>query len=310
MNPKNRMLLYVLVASLFIMPLAGTKGARNAVEKNPVRIAYANWASSVASANLAKAVFQEKLGIDCELVPMPIDMIWMAVAEGDVDAMLSAWLPDTHAHFKEQFGEQVIDLGPNLFGTRTGLVVPAIIPGRTATGPGIREPYITIDSIYELRDYAEKFNYRIIGIEREAGITRQTEKAMNAYGLAGFDLVESSEAEMIMALSRAIPHQQWIVITGWIPHWIFARWNLKFLDDPQNIYGEKGHINTIVRVGLKEDRPQAFRFLNNFQWTPEEIGQLMLWIEEDKGRFPYDKALRWIRTHPDRVENWISETGF
>ncbi len=261
----------------------------------------------MASANLIKAVFQEKLGIRCSLVSMSADRMWESVAQGEVDAMLSAWLPDTHAHYAETFGDQVTDLGANLVGTRTGLVVPDVKPGRLSAGTGIGKSYITIDSITELPDHAEKFNHRIIGIEPQAGIMRQTEAAMEAYDLTDFEVVESRESEMVKTLARAIQAQRWIVVTGWIPHWSFARWNLKFLEDPQNIYGGEGRIHTLVRSGLADDMPEAFRLLDNFNWELEEVEQLMLWIEDDEGRFPYDKAKRWIDTNPDKVEAWIEQ---
>ena len=36
----------------------------------------------------------------------------------------------------------------------------------------------------------------------------------------------------------------------------------------------------------------------------------MLWNREDQGLFPYEKALRWMNTHPDRVDAWLSgKTG-
>lgn len=304
MKKTKRFMLYMLAACLFAAIAAGTSAAGQTDDGQTVRIAYTDWASSVASANVIKAVFQEKRGIRCELVRMSADRMWEAVAKGEVDAMLSAWLPDTHAHYKEAFGEKVVDLGPNLEGARTGLVVPDVKLGRLAAGAGIRESYITIDAIGEIKDHAGKFNRRIIGIEPEAGIMRQTEEAMEAYGLEDFELVKGSEKEMTDVLSRAIRRQEWIVITGWVPHWIFARWNLRFLEDPKNIYGDKGYIHTLAREGLSEDMPEAFALLDNFHWEPEAVGQVMLWIQEDDGRFPYDKALRWMRANPEKVDAW------
>ena len=306
MKKTSRFMLYMLAACLFSATAAGETVAGQTGERQTIRIAYTDWASSVASANLIRGVFQEKLDMRCELVMMSVDRMWEAVAKGEVDAMLSAWLPDTHAHYKEAFGEKVVDLGPNLEGARTGLVVPDVKLGRLAAGAGIRKSYITIDSIAEIKDHAGKFNHRIIGIEPEAGIMRQTEDAMEAYGLEDFELVKGSEKEMTDVLSRAIRRQEWIVITGWTPHWSFARWNLRFLEDPKNIYGDKGYIHTLVREGLSEDMPEAFALLDNFQWEPEALGQVMLWIQEDDGRFPYDKALRWIRANPEKVDTWLT----
>ena len=111
---------------------------------------------------------------------------------------------------------------------------------------------------------------------------------------------------MTDVLSRAIRRQEWIVITGWIPHWSFARWNLRFLEDPKNIYGGKGYVHTLVREGLSEDMPEAFALLDNFHWKPEAVGQVMLWIQEDDGRVPYDKALRWMRANPGKVDAWLT----
>jgi glycine betaine/proline transport system substrate-binding protein len=110
---------------------------------------------------------------------------------------------------------------------------------------------------------------------------------------------------MVAELSHAIQKQRWIVVTGWVPHWIFARWDLKFLEDPKGVFGDRGNINTLARKGLEEDMPEVYRFLDRFEWEPEEMGQLLLWNREDNGLYPYEKALRWIRTHRDRVDSWV-----
>jgi len=271
-----------------------------------IRLAHTEWSSSVASANLVKAVFEEKLGTRCELVPLSADKMWAAVAEGRADAMLSAWLPDTHGHYYQQFCDRVVDLGPNLEGTKIGFVVPDVTLGRLTAGTGIRnQPYIDIDSIEELKTHADKFEHRIVGIEPQAGIMHKAREAMDAYGLENFRLVESSEVAMMAELSNAIRHQKWLVVTGWLPHWSFARWSLKFLDDPKNIFGDRGDIHTVVRQGLETDMPKVYRVLDAFFWEPQDVGQLMLWIQEDEGRFPYEKALRWMRTHPEKIDKWI-----
>ncbi len=299
---------YVPAFCLLLLFAAVPPGAVHAEGDRPVRIAYTDWADSVANANIVRAVLQEEMGIRCNLVMMGADEMWEAVAAGEVDAMVSAWLPDTHAHYKKAFGDRVVDLGPNVTGARTGLVVPDVRLGRLAAGAGIRQSYITIDAIGEMKDHADKFNRRIIGIEPEAGIMRQASEALEIYDLdEDFELVRGSESEMIDALSMAIRHQRWIVVTGWVPHWSFAKWNLKFLEDPENVFGEPGYIHTLVREGLEEQQPEVYRFLDNFYWEPEDIGQVMLWIEDDRGRFPYDKALRWIRANPDTVRNWTGQ---
>ncbi|MNR34991.1 Glycine betaine-binding protein OpuAC precursor [compost metagenome] len=53
--------------------------------------------------------------------------MWTGVASGDVDATASAWLPLTHADYWNKYKDKVEDLGPNMTGVRTGLVVPAYV---------------------------------------------------------------------------------------------------------------------------------------------------------------------------------------
>lgn len=275
-------------------------------KKKIVRLAYVEWSSEIASTNLVKAVLQEKLGYRCIIEEMAADEMWQAVASGKIDTMVSAWFP-SQKHYYSKYKDKVQDLGPNLEGTRIGLVVPDVTVGRLTAGTGKRnKPYITINSISKLKDHVDKFDGKIIGIDPESGIMKKTREAMQAYNLENdYRLITGSEVAMTAELSNAIRHQEWIVVTGWIPHWMFARWNLKFLEDPQNIFGKQGSIHTIARKDLKNDMPEVYNFLDKFYWSPEEMGQLMIWNRENHGLYPYEKALRWIRTHPERIESWL-----
>ena len=274
--------------------------------KGTVTLSYVEWSSEIASTNLVKAVLEQKMGYDCEIEAVDAEEMWRSVAEGKVDAVVGAWLPGTHEHYRDKYGDRLVNLGPNLEGARIGLVVPNVTLGRQTAGTGLRnEPYIDAESIAELPEYADRFDYRIVGIDPQAGVMKRTREAMEAYGLDEYELVTGSERTMTRSLDRAITRHEWIVVTGWIPHWMFARWELKFLDDPKNVFGGKEHINTMVRQGLKEDMPEVAKFLDNFQWSPEQMGQMLIWIHDDDGRFPYEKALRYIRTHEEQVESWI-----
>jgi glycine betaine/proline transport system substrate-binding protein len=271
-----------------------------------IRLAYVEWSDAIASTNLIQAVLQEKMNQPCEIIAMTADKMWASVANGQADAMVAAWLPSTHGHYYKQYKDNLVDLGPNLEGTRIGLVVPDITVGRQTAATGQRNaPYITVESIPELKDYARRFNGKIIGIDPEAGIMKKTREAMRVYGLTNFRLIDGSEVSMTAELSDAIRKQQWIVVTGWIPHWMFARWNLKFLKDPKNVYGGTEKIHTMARKGLKEEMPEVYRFLDNYRISPEDLGQLMIWIQEDHGLFPYDKALRYMRYHDKQIQSWL-----
>jgi glycine betaine/proline transport system substrate-binding protein len=306
MKIKSKLTAKNILLWLFCILAAGLIARPVTAQETVVRLSYVEWSETVAATNMVKTVIQDKLGLQCEIVAMTADKMWEAVATGKVDGMVAAWLPTTHGDYYEKYKNQIVDLGPNLKGTQIGLVVPDITVGRQTAASGQRnDPYIKAESIEDLEDYRDKFNGRIIGIDPEAGIMAKTREAMRKYGLYNYELIKGSEVSMTAELSNAIRKQKWIVVTGWVPHWMFGRWKLKFLDDPKNVYGQKEEIHTIVRTGLKEDMPEVYRFLDNFYWEPEQLEQLMIWIKEDEGLFPGEKAQRYMRFHPEQIQSWL-----
>ena len=304
---KKRLILRAAAVGCIFFAAAAIVFPPLAEARKTVRLVYVEWSETVAATNMVKTVIQEKLQMECDIVSMTADRMWAAVAAGTVDGMVAAWLPTTHGHYYEQYKDQIVDLGPNLVGTQIGLVVPDVSVGRQTAASGQRnEPYIKAGTIADLKQYPDKFHRRIIGIDAEAGIMKKTREAMREYGLYNYELIKGSEVSMTAELSNAIRKQKWIVVTGWQPHWMFGRWKLRFLDDPKNIFGDKEAIHTIVRTGLKEDMPDVYRFLDNFAWTPAEIEQLMIWIKEDDGLFPGEKALRYMRYHSEQIESWLN----
>ncbi len=258
--------------------------------KKKVELAYVEWSSEVASTNVVKAVLQEKLGYEVKIIPVSAAAMWQAIGSGDADGMVAAWLPTTHGHYLEELKDKVVDLGPNLEGTKIGLVVPT---------------YVTIDSIDELNANADKFDGKIIGIDPGAGLMSKTETVMADYGLDKFKLVEGSGATMTAALADGIKNNQWVVVTGWTPHWKFAKWDLKYLKDPKGmIYGGEETIHTIVRKGLKEEMPEVYAVLDKFHWGPDDMASVMVWNQEE-GADPYENAKRWINENPEKVEAWL-----
>jgi len=271
--------------ALFLI-LAAAPGAF--AGKDKVELAYVEWSCATASINVVKAVLQEKMGYDVEITPVSAAAMFQAIATGDIDGMTTAWLPITHAHYMEKMKGKVVDLGTNCPGAGVGLVVPT---------------YVTIDSIDQMNAYADKFNGQITGIDPGAGIMSMTEKALKEYNLDKLELMEGSGAIMTAVLKDKIKNKEWVVVTGWTPHWKFARWDLKYLKDPKGIYGGEEEIRTIVRNGLDKDMPEVYAFLDKFNWTLPDIGQVMGWNAD--GADPYESAKKWINENPDKVAAWM-----
>ncbi|WP_110647730.1 glycine betaine ABC transporter substrate-binding protein [Salinicola peritrichatus] len=279
-----------------LMMAAGLGMSAGAVQaqdsKGTIDLAYVEWASEVASTNVIRAVLEQQ-GYEVNMNSLSAAVMWQAVGTGDADAMVAAWLPTTHGDYLEQVKDEVEDLGPNLEGTKLGLVVPE---------------YTDISSIDELNDHADMFNGQIVGIDPGAGLMAQTEKAIDEYGIDNLTLQSSSGAAMTSSLANAIQNHEDIVVTGWTPHWMFARWDLKYLDDPKKAYGDAEKIDTVVHKGLKEEMPEAYKILDNFHWTPDQMGEVML-MNQEEGSDPYENAKKWVEEHPEVVAEWTQGTS-
>ncbi|NLV27898.1 MAG: glycine/betaine ABC transporter [Methanomicrobiales archaeon] len=145
---------------------------------------------------------------------------------------------------------------------------------------------------------------KIIGIEPGAGVMQKTETAIDEYNL-DFNLISSSSAGMATELTKSVSEEKWIVVTGWTPHWKFARFDLKYLEDPKNVFGGEEYVATLARKGFKEDNPGAFAILEHFFWTPDDMTTVMLDIED--GAEPADAAQDFVNNNQDMVTDWIGD---
>ncbi|MDN5399412.1 MAG: glycine betaine ABC transporter substrate-binding protein [Pseudomonas sp.] len=247
------------------------------------------WSDSVATTHVAAEVITQKLGYDVKLQAVATGIMWQGVATGKLDAMLSAWLPVTHGEYWTKNKDKVVDYGPNFKDAKIGLIVPE---------------YVKAKSIEDLKTDTT-FKNKIVGIDAGSGVMLKTDEAIKQYGL-DYKLQASSGAAMIAELTRAEDKQESIAVTGWVPHWMFAKWKLRFLDDPKGIYGAAETVNSIGSKGLEKKAPEVAAFLKKFQWaSKDEIGEVMLAIQE--GAKPDAAAKDWVAKHPERVAEWTAK---
>src|SRR5690606_29991392 len=165
--------------------------------------------------------------------------------------------------------------------------------------------YVEIDSITEVNENADMFGGEIIGIDPGAGLMAASDRAMETYELSDMILLDGSDAAMTAALDRAIQRDEPIIVTSWRPHWMWAAYDLKYLEDPEGIFGDAETINTIVNAEWSQSAPEdVMAFLDNFHWTSEQMGAVMLAITQD-GLEPFDAARAWIADNQDVVQGWL-----
>lgn len=151
-------------------------------------------------------------------------------------------------------------------------------------------------------DLGEQLNYTITGIEPGAGITETSERALEEYeNLQGWELETSSTAGMMGQIESAISNEEPIVVTGWTPHFKFEMYDLKFLEDPEGVYGDSEYVHTMSRIGFEEDLPEAYAILDNFSWEVEDMQGIMLEAQDIEFE---EAASNWIEDNRDTVDSW------
>lgn len=282
-----------MAAALAITAVAATPMAAHA-EGKTIRVGWTAWSDAEAVTNIAKQLLEQKLGYKVELVMTDIGLQYNGVAKGNLDVMLMSWLPLTHKSYWDKVSDQVEDLGVLYDQARLGWVVPDYVP--------VSE----VKSIEDLKKpgIAEKFSKRIQGIDAGSGLMRASGATVKEYGLDSYQLVTASDAAMVSAVDRATKRNEWIVATTWNPHWMFAQYKLRYLEDPKKTLGGDEAIHAIGRKGFAKDFPKATAFIKNFKIPLADLEAIMLKAKDTS----FDKeAAAYIQSHPQMVDQWLHE---
>lgn len=294
---KFRMKSVVSAALVGATVAIGSFGSAQAASGDKtITLGWTAWSDAEFVTKLAKQVIEDRTDYSVDLKMASIGVQYQGVANGDLDGMLMAWLPDTHADYWDKVKGQVDDLGTLYEGAKLGWVVPDYVPEDQ------------LNSINDLKndEVKAKVGGKIQGIDPGAGLMQLSEKTMKAYGLNDdYRLVSASGAAMTAALARAEKKNDWIVVTSWTPHWMFGKWNLRFLKDPKGTLGSAQHIDAIVRKGFSNDYPEVASMLSNMHIPLEELQAAMYNARQTS----YKKAInQYIKKHPDEIDSWFKNS--
>lgn len=261
-----------------------------------VSIAFIPWDEDIAISNLWKAALEER-GYTVELEQADVGPIYEGVSNGDFDMFLDAWLPTTHEQYWARYKDDIEDLGIWYEGATLNVTVPS---------------YVDADSLEDLPDMAEDFDNKIVGIDPGAGLTAATkDKVIPEYGLddAGMTLQTSSTAAMLTQLKDAIDNEEPIVVTLWHPHWAYAAYDLKDLEDPKGTLGTGEELHLLGRTGFAEDFPELAEVAKNFKMSDEDLASLENMIQEAGDDDPMPAVQSWMEENKDVVDKAFGSLG-
>ena len=284
----SRKLLAIILALVAGILVAGCGG--RAPEDRELQIGVATgWDENAVVANLTKQLLEEELGYgEVQLQELELGLVFEGVGSGDLDAFQDMWLPNHQAQL-DGVENDVVQLDPWYDGvTEFGIGVPT---------------YMDITSIPELNQTGLT---QILGIEPGAVISeRIPESVIPTYGL-NQEYVESSTPSMLAEVDNLYGDNEEFAFTPWRPHWMNARYDFKFLEDPEDALRELNDaatISTIVNEDLPDDDPVAYAFMEALTLTEEQVNEI-----ENINPQDYAESVRiWLEDEQNRavVEPWL-----
>jgi glycine betaine/proline transport system substrate-binding protein len=248
----------------------------------------------VAVSNLTKVLLEEELGyerVELQLTDVAVvKQVFQGVADGDLDAFQDVWIPN-HKNYLSEVGDDVEHLDPWYEGkTAQGIAVPDYM------------------DVYSLPELDKAGTDMIIGLEPGAAVHPQIKHEV----IPGYDLelklVQGSTPAMLAQLEKAYHNEEPIVFFGWSPHWMNARYDLRYLEDPKDLLGafnDPAQISSIVNKDLPEEDPMAYAFLKAILLNEEQVNTLEVEINEAGSQSPERGVRNWLEDNRDVVQPWI-----
>jgi glycine betaine/proline transport system substrate-binding protein len=285
-------LLAVMLALASGALATGCGGVLGVAGGKELTLGYIVWDENVAVSNLTKVLLEEDLGYDkVELQLTDVEVVkkvFQGVADGDFAAFQDVWLPN-HKEVLSEVGDDVEHLDPWFVGkTAEGIAVPY---------------YMDVHSLPELDKAGTDM---IIGVEPGAAFHPQIKNEVIPGYHLDMKLVESSTPAMLFELQKAYKAREPIVFIAWSPHWMNARYDIRYLKDPKDLQGDfndPATISTIVNKNLPEDDPVAYAFLKAISLNGEQVNQMEADINEAGD--PVKGVKAWLKGNRDTVQPWI-----
>ena len=271
----------------------------HANECETVRFADVGWTDITATTALSSVVL-ESIGYKTKTQVLSVPITYKSLENKDIDVFLGNWMPTMEADIKPYLENGSVEsIKKNLEGAKYTLAVP-----KAVYDAGVK-------TFADIAKFADKFDNRIYGIEpgNDGNRLIQSMIDQDAFGLKGFDVIESSEAGMLSQVKRQTRRNKWIVFLGWEPHPMNSNFELAYLEGGDDFFGPNlggANIHTNVRKNYTAECKNVGQFLNNLTFTLEMENEVMAAIL-DAGKKPNVAAKEWIKKNPTILDAWLKD---
>lgn len=283
-----------LLASAVAFAFVGTAHAEGC---DKVTFSDVGW-TDITATTAATSVLLEALGYETETKLLSVPVTYTALAEGDVDVFLGNWMPTMEADIAPYREAGTVEtVRTNLEGAKYTLAT-----NEAGAALGIKD----------FKDIAAQnaaLEGKIYGIEPGNDGNRlildMIEK--DAFGLKGFEVIESSEQGMLAEVARTTDEQKPIIFLGWEPHPMNANFKMTYLTGGDEFFGPNlggAIVATNTRKGYAAECPNTGKLLTNLVFSLQMENEIMGAILND-GEDAKDAASAWLKAHPEMLGPWL-----
>ncbi|SEQ24281.1 choline ABC transporter substrate-binding protein [Thalassovita taeanensis] len=254
--------------------------------------------TDITATTAATTVVLDALGYETDIKVLSVPVTYTSMAAGDIDVFLGNWMPTMEADIAPYREAKTVDtVRANLYGAKYTLAV-----NKAAADLGISD-------FSDIAAHTDLLEGKIYGIEAGNDGNRLIMDmiAADAFGLAGFEVVESSEQGMLAQVTRADRKGEPIVFLGWEPHPMNANFDMSYLTGGDDYFGPDlggATIYTNTRAGYVAECPNVGKLLSNLEFTLALENEVMGAILND-GTDPDKAASAWLKAHPDTLSGWL-----
>ena len=286
-------------ALMLALPLALSAPQQSwAADCETVRFSDVGWTDITATTAVATLILGG-LGYETEIKLLSVPITYASLANKDIDVFLGNWMPTMEGDIAKYRSEGSVSIleKPNLRGAKYTL---ATLKGTAERG---------LRDFSNIAVFRDALDGKIYGIEPGNDGNRIIQAMIDndAFGLGGFEVVESSEQGMLAQAKRAAERGEDIVFLGWEPHPMNANLEMVYLSGGDAHFGPDfggATVFTNTRAGYTAECPNIGTFLRNLEFTLEMENEIMSAILDD-GMDAHPAAHMWLRENSQVLDVWL-----
>ncbi|MCY1391166.1 choline ABC transporter, periplasmic binding protein [compost metagenome] len=277
--------------------LSNSAVAADPAECQNVRLGVVNWTDVMATSAMTQ-VLLDGLGYKTKQTSASQQIIFAGIRDQRLDLFLGYWNPlmtQTITPFVEQQQVKVL-AEPSLKDARATLAVPTYLADK-----GLK-------TFADIAKFEKELGGKIYGIEPGSGANTQIKEMIkkNQFGLGKFQLVESSEAGMLSAVTRAVKRNEAIVFFGWAPHPMNVNQKMTYLTGSDDALGPNegmASVWTVTAPDYASRCPNVNKLLTNLTFSADDESRMMQPLLEHKDAL--ESARQWLKDHPQDQQRWL-----